>query len=80
MIESTIGIIFVAYSPLGSPGRLEKEDDDVNVLEDETVKAIAATHKATTAQVNNCLLIVLYKLFNIDLYSFPTEHGRCYYT
>ena len=47
-----IGITFVAYSPLGSPGRLEKESDDVNLLEVDTINEIAKAHKATPAQVS----------------------------
>ena len=45
------GITFVGYSPLGSPGRLEKERDDVNLLEVKVINDIAKAHDATPAQV-----------------------------
>ena len=46
-----LGIIFVAYSPLGSPGRIEKLKDEPNLLEDATIKEIASEHNVSTAQV-----------------------------
>ena len=49
--SATTGITFVVYSPLGSPGRLEKESDDVNLLEVQVIKDIAKSHNATPAQV-----------------------------
>ena len=46
-----LGITFVAYSPLGSPGRIEKLKDEPNLLEDATIKEIASEHNVSTAQV-----------------------------
>lgn len=43
------GVHVQAYSPLGSPGY--KEDDEPTLLEDPVLKAIAATHHSTVAQV-----------------------------
>lgn len=46
-----LGITFVAYSPLGSPGRPEKLKDEPNLLQDATIKEIATEHNVSTAQV-----------------------------
>ena len=51
MHTHTAGIVFEAYSPLGSPTRPVKKDDDPSVLDDPIAKEIAEKHKATVAQV-----------------------------
>lgn len=48
-----IGIAFVAYSPVGSPGRPEIPDTEPVVLDDPVVKEIADKLKITPAQVYN---------------------------
>ena len=49
--SSLTGIILTAYSPLGGPGRTDKADDELNLLGDETVTAVAKKHSCTNAQV-----------------------------
>lgn len=48
------GIVVEAYGPIGSPGRpdLFKSPDDLVVLDDPSIKEIAAKHGATAAQVS----------------------------
>ena len=45
------GMVVSCYAPIGSPGRLWKQEGEPNLLEDETVNAIAAKHKKSCAQV-----------------------------
>ena len=44
-------IQLVAYSPLGSPGRLWAEKNEVKLLNDERVKTVAKAHNKTPAQI-----------------------------
>ena len=45
------GIVFEAYAPIGSPGRMNKDDSDPVVLDNPVIKEIAEKHNATPAQV-----------------------------
>lgn len=47
-----VGIVFQAYSPIGSPGRFDKHPDDPCVMQNHVVKEIASKHEATPAQVS----------------------------
>ena len=46
-----LGIAFEAYSPLGNPGRVQKGENEPNLMDDPVVKELADKHKCTTAQV-----------------------------
>ena len=50
----------MSYSPLGSPGRLDKSDDEPVLLDDPVVKEIADKYKVTSAQVYNNYEIFLF--------------------
>ena len=50
----------MSYSPLGSPGRLDKSDDEPVLLNDPVVKEIADKYKVTSAQVYNNYEIFLF--------------------
>jgi diketogulonate reductase-like aldo/keto reductase len=52
------GIKVISYSPLGSPGRLDKVDNEVDILTDAIVKEIATAHNITPAQV--CISYMLH--------------------
>ena len=45
------GIVLEAYSPLGNPGRPDKEQGEPEVMQDVTIRGIASKHHATPAQV-----------------------------
>ena len=47
----TKDIIFEVYAPLGSPGRVRKQDSDPDPLEDPVIKEIASKHGARVSQV-----------------------------
>ena len=51
----TLGIVFEAYAPIGSPARTFKPADEPVVMEDPVVMAIATKHNATPAQVTQSL-------------------------
>ena len=44
------GVVFEAYSPLGSPASFDAGEVP-NILEDEIIKDLATKHHATKAQV-----------------------------
>lgn len=50
---SRLGIAFEAYSPLGTPNRPAKGENDPNLLDDAVVKEIADKHECTPAQVRS---------------------------
>lgn len=54
------GIVFEAYSPLGSPTRPVKDDDDPRVLDEPVIKEIAEKHKVTVAQVLILVHLAIY--------------------
>jgi len=45
------GIAFVSYSPLGNPGSMFRQEDQISLLEDEDIVKIATAHGKTPAQV-----------------------------
>jgi len=45
------GMVVSCYAPIGSPGRIWKEEGEPNLLEDETVKALAEKLSKSCAQV-----------------------------
>ena len=44
-------IQLIAYSPLGSPGRLWADKNEIKLLDDDAIKKIANAHNKTPAQV-----------------------------
>ena len=46
-----------AYSPLGNPGRPDKESGEPEVLEDATLKRIASKHESSAVQVRQLLAL-----------------------
>ena len=44
-------IQLIAYSPLGSPGRLWADKNEIKLLDDDAIKRIAKAHNKTPAQV-----------------------------
>ncbi len=53
------GIVIMAYSPLGNPGRpsFMKNEDDPNPLENSVIKTIAAKHGVPPAHVSRYVLV-----------------------
>jgi len=62
---SFLGIAFEAYSPLGTPGRVQKGENEPCLMDDPVVKEIADKHKCTTAQVK--LTVMCYTFHLPDL-------------
>ena len=44
-------IQLIAYSPLGSPGRLWADPNETQVLEDDTLRKLALKYNKTPAQI-----------------------------
>ena len=44
-------IQLVAYSPLGSPGRLWADENETKLLNDDTLRKVAKMYHKTTAQI-----------------------------
>ena len=75
-----IGIIFEAYSPIGSPGRFMKKENEPVLLEDPVIIEIASKYNATPAQVSDNLFVFYVLCMGVDLYCFSTSFGIDCYT